>query len=298
VTTVPAGLAAGQVTVTVTVAGVVSNGVTFTVTVVVTGPRITGFQLSEFAEIESPTGIAIAPNGNLFVVDGGLGTIFRITPAGVRSVFAQLGAEDFGWIGPALDASGNLYVSHFAEGDGNAVRKITPSGVVSTFATGISGPAELTTDAQGNVYVSGSEAGRIYRITPAGAVSVYATGVIRPGPLVFNSSGELLVGDLATKRVLKVPPNGGMAVKFADVPGDPTALVFDPMGNLIVAIDTGDIAELYRVSSSGGVTQIGTNFGLIFGLTFDGAGNLYLADWLDSVIYKAVPTAAAAARVR
>jgi sugar lactone lactonase YvrE/P pilus assembly chaperone PapD len=286
---VPSGLLAGAYTVTVTVAGAVSNAVTFTVTGATGGPRVTGFQLSEFAEIISPTGIAIAPNGDTFVVDGDLGTIFRITPAGVRSAFAELGAEDFGWAGLALDTLGNLYVGHYGGGSGSGIRKITPAGVVSTLAMSIAAPEGLTTDGQGNVYVSSSVTGDVYKVTTAGAVSVYATGALGPGPLVFNSSGELLVGDFVTGEVLKAPRNGGMTVKFADVPGAPTALAIDSAGNLVVAIDNGEIAELYRVSSSGVVTQLGTNFGLIFALAFDGSGNLYIADWLDSVIYKAVP---------
>jgi sugar lactone lactonase YvrE len=66
-----------------------------------------------------------------------------------------------------LDASGNLYIS---DGLNNRVRKVTPSGIISTFAgngstvysgdgisatsTAIYNPAGLAFDAAGNLYVA------------------------------------------------------------------------------------------------------------------------------------------------
>jgi sugar lactone lactonase YvrE len=88
-----------------------------------------------------PAGIAIDPGtGNLFVADKGNHTIRKVTPQGEVSTFAgkagEFGASDgrsaarFERPGDvAVDAAGNVYV---ADTSNNAIRKITPDGLVST----------------------------------------------------------------------------------------------------------------------------------------------------------------------
>jgi hypothetical protein len=88
----------------------------------------------------NPKGIAIDASGNLFVSDWGDGAsipakIWKVTPAGVKSVFASPASP----AGIVIDNSGNLLVSQW--GVHNVV-KVTPAGVVSNYATGISGASE------------------------------------------------------------------------------------------------------------------------------------------------------------
>jgi hypothetical protein len=135
------------------------------------------------------------------------------------------------------DAAGNVYVA-----DWYAVRKITPAGIVSTFAgkPGTSGSVNaagaearlgwivsMTVDGQGNLYVGESNAGTgnfIRKITPAGVVSFVAGAPLRNGHgglwdgvgsgASFNSiwqmaadrSGNLYVTDSGALR--KVQPDG------------------------------------------------------------------------------------------
>lgn len=86
--------------------------------------------------------LVIAPDGTLYVADGS-DTIRKVTPAGeVTTIAGQPGvsgsADGIGtaatFSGPsglALDASGNLYV---ADTGNHTIRKITPSGAVTTLA--------------------------------------------------------------------------------------------------------------------------------------------------------------------
>src|SRR6476659_9804563 len=95
------------------------------------------------ARFTSPSEVAFDSANNLYVADTGNHTIRKITPAGVVSTFAGLAgvpgsADRTGSaarfnspIGVGLDGAGNLYVG---DADNDTIRKITPAGVVTTFA--------------------------------------------------------------------------------------------------------------------------------------------------------------------
>jgi DNA-binding beta-propeller fold protein YncE len=84
--------------------------------------------------------------------------------------------------GIAIDTSGNLFVTDYSN---NAIRKITPTGAVSTFAGSSAGtagfadgagtsalfysPRGITIDANNNLYVA--EGARVRKITPSAVVS-------------------------------------------------------------------------------------------------------------------------------
>lgn len=101
-----------------------------------------------------PEGLAIDPQGNLYVADTGNHRIRRISPDGNVSTFAgsvQGSADGVGstarFDGPAdleLDAAGNLYVSEY---QGSRLRLITPGAAVSSLITSPAGFADgpLTT---------------------------------------------------------------------------------------------------------------------------------------------------------
>ena len=104
------------------------------------------------ARFNVPTGIAVDSSGTLYVTDTHNYVIRRITGAGAVTTFAgeagEFGSADgvggtasFG--GPqaaAVDIAGNVYI---ADTFNHTIRKITPAGVVSTFA-GLAGNSGST----------------------------------------------------------------------------------------------------------------------------------------------------------
>ena len=103
-----------------------------------------------------------------------------------------------------MDSGGNVYVGDTYN---NVVRKVSPFGVVSTFATGFSYPGGVVVDSIGNVYVGDQGNARVCMITPAGVVSTVATGFGSPyGPygVSLDSNGAIYVSDVGTHRISKI----------------------------------------------------------------------------------------------
>ncbi len=105
----------------------------------------------------------------------------------------------------AFDAAGNLYVANYG---GGTISKVTPAGVVSTFASGLYDTGGLAFDAAGNLYVADNldvADSTIAKVTPSGAVSTFASsGINGPFGLAFNASGSLFVANLGNSTITEI----------------------------------------------------------------------------------------------
>ncbi|MDO8414123.1 MAG: hypothetical protein Q7S51_10080 [Gallionellaceae bacterium] len=255
------------------------------------------------AHFMNPYGIASDIAGNLYVADSSNHIIRKMTGAGLVTLFAGAagvaGSTDGSgaasrfyyphWI--ASDNAGNLYV---ADTDNHTIRKITPAGVVSTFAgtAGVAGnsdgsgaaasfnyPEGLTSDSAGNLYVVDRGNNTIRKITTAGLVSTFA----------------------GTAGVFGSSDGSGTAARFTS----PYGLARDNAGNLYVA-DTGN-STIRKITTAGVVSTLAGMAGMVgssdgsgaaarfenpYGITSDGVGNLYVADTGNSTIRKITATGA------
>ena len=252
------------------------------------------------ARFYSPFGVAVDAAGNLYVADTGYSTIRRISSERETTTIAGsaggigggdgTGAAARFWDphGVATDSAGNVYV---ADSQNQTIRKITPAGIVTTFAglarsggssdgTGSTArfryPHGVAVDAADNVYVADTANYTIRKITPAGVVSTIAgspgapgstdswQGVVRfnwPESIAVTSAGTVYVADTQNHTIRKI--EGGMWVTtfagFAGYPGSNNG--------------TGNYA---RFTSPKGVAT-------------DSAGNVYVADSTNNAIRKITP---------
>lgn len=249
------------------------------------------------AQFFGPEGATVDTQGNVYVADYGNSSIRKVTPSGLVSTLAGNGTSDFvngslaaarfdSPMDVALDGQGNLYVADYGN---NCLRKITPGGVVSTFAgTGtagfadggatsakFSGPNGLAIDAQGVIYVSDYDNSRIRKVLPNGTVSTVAgTGQrgFADGPgssaqfsgpegLALDEHGTLYVAEFAGQRIRKISPNG------------------------VVSTLAGTGVRGYA-DGAGNTAQ----FNGVSGLTFDAHGDLLVADAGNYCVRKVTPT--------
>jgi prepilin-type N-terminal cleavage/methylation domain-containing protein len=142
-----------------------------------------------------PEAINLDPAGNLYVADNWNHRIRKVSTGGAVSTVADSPGSTSAYCpgpsqfqnpqGVSVDRSGTLYV---ADTSHNQIKKISPTGVVSTFAgTGTAGfadgaatsaqfnqPGGVVVASSGAVYVADGKNCRIRMITPAGVVSTLA----------------------------------------------------------------------------------------------------------------------------
>lgn len=311
--------------------------------------------LGSDARFAWPQGVALDAAGNMYVADGDNSTIRKVSPAGLVTTLAGkagyyetvdgTGSDArFNFpFGVAVDHAGNVFV---AELGGQVIRKITPSGVVSTFAgvAGVSGmangtgsnalfngPGGLAVDSTDNLYVAEMGNHAIRKITPAGLVTTFAglAGVAgsadgpgtaarftSPNYLAIDAAGFFFVSDTGNRTIRRITPAGdvttlagtagvsgaadgtGPAASF----GNPRGIGVDAAGNVYVNDQTNHTVR--KITPAGAVTTFAGAIGVFgsadgtgtaarfrepTGLATDNGGNLYTTDSVDCTVRKITP---------
>jgi uncharacterized protein (TIGR03437 family) len=312
------------------------------------------------AQFNMPTGIALDPDGNLFLSDTLNQRVRRITPAG--RIGTLIGNGVAGWGGDfdaavnatvnrpgglGADLGGNMYLADTGNsrvrgfrntgnidpiagngnssyfGDGlraraasinhpqgvasdsrgsvyiadtldNAVRKVTPDGIIRTIAgTGtpgfagdgraatsalLNGPKSVVLDAAGNLYIADSGNNAIRKVDTSGIITTIATGLSDPRAIAVDTAGAIFIADTGHNQIAKIAPGGTLATIagagtccYAGDDGPaasallnaPAGIAVDPFGNVYFT-DSGNnaIRVLQPLASSpvlAAITNAGSN---------------------------------------
>jgi len=277
------------------------------------------------AALVLPEALAIDKSGNFYIADY-TGNRVRKVSAGIITTLAGSGVSGyFGDNGPAtsallnepqgvaVDSLGNVFI---ADTLNNVIRKVTPAGTISTFATNpnFGYLLQMATDASNNLYVADAGSCVVWKITPIGVAAVAAGAVgfcdyngdgipsttahlNQPYGVAIDSGGNLLIADWANNRVREVNTVGTIGTiagnGFCGWTGDggsattaevcPNSVAVDKSGNIYVADFT--FGRIRKISNGNITTFAGAGFG------FNGDGLWPLYTTLDDPVQVAVTAA-------
>ncbi|WP_161499222.1 T9SS type A sorting domain-containing protein [Flavipsychrobacter stenotrophus] len=303
------------------------------------------------AGIWGPTCIIKDKVGNLYI-NQRMSMVRKVTPSGVISTIAGTGVSGFSGdggpatnaqftqlYGMALDTAGNLYV---VDRGNNRVRKISTSGIVTTFAgtgfttftpdggqataTNIFDPIGILIDNSGAVYICEESGCRIRKVSPSGVVSTFAgngtmtvsgdggpataAGIDRPWQICKGPAGSIIFSDcnayirkVSASGIITTIAGNGWTGSLTGTGGPATAAaLYYPRG--VVADISGNVYigehNYVRKIDVAGTINVYTGNGLFFGYLGDGGpasaaevslpegiyidadGSLYIADNIDN----------------
>jgi len=164
--------------------------------------------------------------------------------------------------GIAFDVDGNAY---FNDGIAGRVRKVTPTGTVSTFtdagATFRGNDGGIAVDSSGNLYFPERSVGnRVLRMTPAGVISVWLSAADgwanQVASVAMDAAGNLYGAEGFTgqpQRIVKITPARVVSTfyTFADATGSVNALAVDGDGNLYGSGSGSLFGTVVRITPAG-----------------------------------------------
>ncbi len=252
--------------------------------------------LATNARLNSPSGIAYDSSGNLYIADERNHRLRKVSGQGIITTAAGLGLSGYsGDGGPAINAklnaphavaidlAGYIYI---AEVGNHSVRRISPSGFISTIAgDGVAGyrgdggtatlarfrePSGLAINAKGDIYIADKGNGAIRKISTLGIISTEAQGLAFPEGLSFDAAGRLYIAESGGDRLLRLDLDGRLVtVSAADAP---RGVAVDKDGGVYVS----ETAK-HRVRKINGGIIGGTGFP-----GFDGDGGAALSAQFNS----------------
>jgi sugar lactone lactonase YvrE len=271
---------------------VTANGVVATVAGDPLGGHTDGRGRS--ALFRTPYDLAVAADGAVYVADSVNYTIRKVTGDVVTTLAGAAPLREGNIDGPAPVArltypygvtaglDGTLFIT--GGGVGTPIRKVSPSGVVTTIAGrydergSADGPgasarfqaaSALALGPNGVLYVADTENHTVRAITPDGVVSTVAgaagqKGLVNglaadarfdePAGVAVDAVGNVFVGDRRNHVIRKIAPNGTVSTFAGGVFNGPSGLAFDSSGYLYVADQWA--AAVFVVASNGSISKL------------------------------------------
>ena len=285
------------------------------------------------ASLNSPFGLIADNSGNIYIPDYGNSVVRKINASGIISTIAGNGIAGFSGdggaatfaklflpFGVAVDNSGNLFVSDYGN---SRIRKINPSGIISTIAgngtftfSGDDGPATnagigsafgITVDASGNVYIADRVNQRIRKVNVSGIISTVAgngtagfTGdsgdataaeLSGPNDMAIDNSGNMFISDNGNSRIRKVSSVYNQVTKVSNISKYIKVYPNPTSGNFAVAMSgTGTQISVSLMDIAGKIitTQTENNFldpKIAFNIQAFAAGDYLVRVTIDGEVY-------------
>jgi uncharacterized protein (TIGR03437 family) len=266
------------------------------------------------ARLHVPSGLTQDSAGNWYIADAANHRVRKIDLSGVITTIAGTGtpgingdnglaaqAQLNGPLSVAADSRGDLYV---ADTGNNALRKITPGGMISTVSTQLNVPSYVAVGPDQSVYVADTGNNRVVRFTPSGMASTVIQA-LAPSAVMVDAQGNVYVstqsgvsklssiGALTTVLDrLKVPRGLGLAANgdllICETGANVIRRVPQPGGSVIIAGN--------GVAGFSGDSGVATSAKLNTpeDIAIDATGQIWIADSANNRIRVLTPSSAPA----
>lgn len=222
----------------------------------------------------SPKGVAVDSQGNVYVADTGNNAVKMIS---VDGTITTLGSGFNFPFGVAVDSLGTVYVSDTWN---NAVKRINGDGTTTTLGS-VASMGGVAVDSQDNIYVADTFNSAVKMISADGTTTTLGSGFSWPEGVAVDSQGTVYVADTYNCLIKKINANGTTTI-LGNGFSYPRGVAVDSRGTVYVA-DTNNNA-VKRINADGTTTTLGSGFDYPWDVAVDSLGDVFVADTNNSAV--------------
>ena len=250
------------------------------------------------AQLTHPSGISVDVNGNAYIADYGNSKIRKVSSLAIITTYAGTGnygssgdggaatlAQLYSPLGVSVDISGILYI---IDNYSSLIRMVSITGIITTFAgTGASGISSgdgglaiaatfgyitaISADIFGKLYIADPNNNIIRMVSSSGIITTFA------GMILYGGDG-----DAATLALINQPSDVSVDL-FGNI------YIVDSDNNRIRKVNSAGIITTFAGTGSTGSDgddgpATSAQLNLPFGVSADGNGNVYIADYFNNKI--------------
>ncbi|HTM19704.1 MAG TPA: SMP-30/gluconolactonase/LRE family protein [Kofleriaceae bacterium] len=192
----------------------------------------------------------------------------------------------------AFDGDGNLVGSN-----DTSIFKSPRTGMRKTFVSSLSFRAGMRFAANGDLLVNNDSNGSLVRVLPTGDKTPILTGLSYPNGMEAGLDGFIYITEHDAKRVRRVNPvTGEFTVISNNQIDNPNGITFNPDYTALYIDGFSGVGTIYKlpIDAAGNPGELvpwatGVGTGYLDGMAVDACGNLYVADYGASIIYRISP---------
>jgi sugar lactone lactonase YvrE len=262
--------------------------------------------------LNSPGGLAVARDENIFIVDSGNNRVVEEPwNSSTKAYGAQtvLIANLYSPNGVAVSTSGNVFVADTGNDRVVEIPWVPASGSygpATEIGSGLNSPHGVAVAANGDLYIADTGNNRVVEVPwdrskdNYGAQTTVGANLLSPEAVAVGSGGKVYIANIGNSSVVEVPAGCNAAtsctsqttVASQETNGlaKPTSVAVAPSGNLYIVDNANNRVILlpWNPSSSvyGAQTEVGSGLVGPSGVALDAMGNVYIADTGNNRVIK------------